>query len=140
MDIHRIAVEDADATGTWASSAFDCTRIVSFSAAFTVEGMTGTSIDLALQISNAVPPNGQLGIPTAGLSGINEGWVPPDDSWITAVSGGADITETVTGDGTTLIAVGPDGLLARWVRAAFQSTAVSTGTVKVEVFGRGCPA
>ena len=94
--------------GTYTTPAVDVQRSTSAGYAFTLAGSTSPSVACTLECSNAVPPSENFNM---------NGWSPPSGSWFTAYSGGVAVTGTMTSDGVLPLAVGPDGLLFRWVRA-----------------------
>jgi hypothetical protein len=94
--------------GTYATTAIDVQRSTSAGFTFTLAGSTSPTVDCYVECSNAVPPSENFN---------DNGWAPPSGSWFQAYSGGVAITDTMTGDGVLPLAVGPDGLLFRWVRA-----------------------
>lgn len=101
---------------------------------FTLAGATGPSLAIALQGSNAVPPNGAW--PNQGGTGVNAGWEVPEDSWVQIYSDSTAIADTMTEDGTILLGVAADGLLTRWLRGIATPTGGVGGTLTVEYFAR----
>lgn len=111
--------------------AYDTALLFAGSFSFTLAGATGTpSIALAMQGSNAVPPNGTV---NAGR-GYGDPWAPPESSW--AAIGSTPITGTITTNGTTVLFVPGTVLLTRWVRAVATPTGNSGGTMLIEIFMR----
>lgn len=128
-----------DATQPQYTQAFDMKGRELASFQFTLAGMTGTiSVPVALQVSNAVPPNGAI----PGVQSVNQGWAgqganwqPPASSWVAVVDGsGNAVASTFTLNGTGILnAYTP--FTGRWVRgaAAGPTTGVG-GSLACDVF------
>jgi hypothetical protein len=120
---HTTAIDAAAGGETQKTRAFDCSRVFGGSVQFTLAGATSPSIDLALEGSDAVPPNGA--IPGNG------GWEPPDASWVSL-----GVTGTLSDNGTAVLKADGTKLLTRWMRATATPGSDTGGTMTVEVFLR----
>lgn len=105
----------------------DCQKML---AAFNVSGFVGTSAVIIVEGSVAVPPSG------ASL-GPDGGWAPPEASWFPAFNAAVEVSQSITGDGTYPLGVGPEGFLFRWMRVRYTPTAVTSGKITCDVFIQG---
>lgn len=123
--VHTNALDAVAGGATQKTKAYDCARVFAGSFQATLASATGSpSLTLALQGSNAVPPNGV----TPG-----NGWEPPEGSWV-ALGGASPITGTLSANGTAILNAPGTALLTRWVRATSTPAANTGGTLTVDVF------
>jgi hypothetical protein len=133
---HSTILASASAAIPQTSRIVDTILVIAGSFAANLADTTGSpSIVVALEGSDAVPPNGAM--VNQGGTGINAGWVPPSTSWQPLKdAAGVAITATVTANGTKLLFAPPASLLTRWVRMTATPTGVVDGTISVDAFLR----
>jgi hypothetical protein len=133
---HSTILASASAALPQTSRIVDTTLVIAGSFAANLAGATGSpSIVVALEGSDAVPPNGAM--VNQGGTGINAGWVPPSTSWQPLKdAAGNPVSVTMTTAGTKLLLAPADTLLTRWVRVKATPTGVTGGTIEVEAFLR----
>jgi hypothetical protein len=134
---HSTILPESPATVPQTTRVVDTLKVVSGSFAANLAAPTGSvSVVVALEGSNAVPPNGATPNQPS-RAGVNESWAPPESSWQPLKdAAGAAVSVTMTTAGTKLLLAPADTLLCRWARVKATPTGLTGGTIEVEAFLR----